>query len=342
VAFISRRVVAYTAVLALLAPTLSQAAPAGEKVFWSNRNDGWSGIKIYEGCYLIHFRDSLVNGWGGYGAALDVKINGECGPDGLAEGPVSIQFTFPASQPSYDGRRYNNLIQITGTARNGVLEGNAEETVADDLDGDFALSDMGDVRNPMPLFYRSGCEYSDDGNGNYIYPSDEACTVDGIMPMIAQLFEAGMIEAPLDNPSASGSGSGYSSPPPPPQNTDSGASGDVWGRCITLRSEPKRGIQDYWSLYNSCSKNVIARYCFQPGTAAAGDPNLCMRREYRTHEIKAGRKLDFAFSLIDEDQAMSDGTSAGPSTLTVHGFACTDERFPDVYFDNGEFKSFGC
>jgi len=309
--------------LAPLAPV--KAAPASQTILYSGRNDGWSAIRISEGCYLIFFRDGLVDGWGGYrDPQLDVSANAECAPNGLAEGDAWVEFIWhlDTGEPV--------MKQIEGTAHLGVLDGNATSSIGD-RDGDgWALRDLGDARNPSPSFYRQGCEFYDDADGQFTIPADETCQPMGAQAMIQQLIDAGLI------------GGGAPGAAPPPAPAPAPARTDVWGKCISLKAEEPVGIQDEWSLNNRCNEPVIVRYCFKPNTGALGDPKLCAHREYATQEIRANGKLDFAFSLIPEGQAMADGTLAGPPGLTVLGFACTDGVFPDAYFEDGQFKSLGC
>lgn len=123
----------------------------------------------------------------------------------------------------------------------------------------------------------------------------------------------------------------------------SGGNGDVFGRCVQIARYPDDGgIQTVWAMNNVCSQSIIVSYCFRAAVQAAGDPNLCSRLEKRTHEIPGNGKIDFPFTLVDEGQSMSDGTLAGENSLTVLGFACTEGRFPNVYFDGGRFLSRGC
>lgn len=122
-----------------------------------------------------------------------------------------------------------------------------------------------------------------------------------------------------------------------------GGTGDVFGRCVRITRYPDDGgIQTVWAMNNVCSQPVIVSYCFKANVQAAGNPNLCSRREKLTYEIRGNGKIDFPFTLVEKGQAMSDGTLAGPNSLSVLGFACTGGAFPNVYFDEGKFLSRGC
>lgn len=130
---------------------------------------------------------------------------------------------------------------------------------------------------------------------------------------------------------------------PPTQSVSAPAArGDVFGKCVSLHAEEKRGIQDYWSLGNDCNVPVIVRYCFKANFETAGNEGLCSQLEYRTNEIKANSKLDFTFSLEDPDTPRTDGTVSGANNLTVVGFACTDGTFPQVSFEDKQLRFLGC
>lgn len=318
---------AVLAAFTLAAPAVPVAQARPQNLLWSGRNDGWSAIQMSQGCYLIFYRDGLVKGWGGYDSPeLTVSASGQCGADGLAEGAVTVEFIWPM-------QTYRVIKQLAGTAHEGVLQGQAQETIGDnENDSGFHLRDLGDARNPSPSFYRDGCEFSDNADGQFVYPMDEGCSAAGIQPMIDQLRQAGLI----------GGGQATAPQPAPAQASGGAAGGDVFGRCVSLAAEEKRGIQDYWSLTNRCDQTVIARYCFKANYEAAGNEALCSQGQYRTTEIKAGAKVDFTFSLTEEGTPMSNGVIAGPNALSVYGFACTGGAFPQVSFEDRKLKFLGC
>ncbi len=129
----------------------------------------------------------------------------------------------------------------------------------------------------------------------------------------------------------------------PAQSASSPAAmGDVFGRCVSLHAEEKRGIQDYWSLSNDCGETVIARYCFKANFETAGNEALCSQLEYRTTEIKANSKLDFTFSLEEPGTPRTDGTISGANALSVLGYACTGGSFPQIGFEDKRLKFQGC
>lgn len=322
--------------LGALAPlALAQSSRAADRIFMSNRNDGWTAILISKDCYLLSFIDGLVHGWGGYDdmEKLQVTATGNCNAQGLAEGPVQI---------TYEWQDENGPVRVVndGTARNGILQGMARQTIFDQFEtpGRFSIAELGDVRNPMPSFYKDGCEYFVDSSGRIDYENPSTSGPYGqCLPEGGQfLLNAALTPAdtpPNSAPASSGGGS-------PAQQA---GSGDVFSQCITVQQYPRDGgIETIWAMRNICDSKLIVRFCFQANVEAAGDPNLCSRREMRTQEISAGGAYDFAFTPVTEGTAMSDGTIAGPNGLSVAGYACTGGRFPDAYFDNGVFLSRGC
>lgn len=128
-----------------------------------------------------------------------------------------------------------------------------------------------------------------------------------------------------------------------PAGAATGVNGDVYDKCVQIDKYPADGgIQTVWAMHNVCTQPIIVSYCFKATVQAAGDPNLCSRREKRTSEIRGNGTINFPFTLVEPGQAMSDGTIAGANSLFVRGFACTGGSFPNVYFDEGQFLSRGC
>ncbi len=312
---------AAVALFSLAAPS-AQAQPPN--VLWSAQQDGWSAIQIHQGCYLIFYQDGFVKGWGGYAAPdLTAPAGGECGADGLAEGPVIVHFVWTM-------QTYHVLIEVSGTAHQGVLQGPGNTAFGDDENDPkgFHARDLGDARNPMPTSYRDGCDLGEDGN-----PSDPNCHASGAQAMIAQLRQAGLIGGDAKAPPSA---------PAAPQPASAAANGDVFGKCVSLAAEEKRGIQDYWSLNNACGQTIIVRYCFKANFENAGNEALCSQGQYRTTELRANGKLDFAWSLTEEGTPMTNGVVAGPNALSVIGFACTDGMTPQVSFEGNRMTFLGC
>ena len=326
---------AVACLVALVPIALAQGSRGSDRIFASNRNDGWTAMLLSKDCYLIAFIDGLISGWGGYDDMdkLQVTTSGSCNAQGLAEGPVQIVYEWPSE---------NGPVRVVndGTARDGVLQGMAKQTIFDQYEtpGRFSIADLGDVRNPMPSFYKDGCEYFVDSEGRVDFENPSTSGPFGqCLPEGGQfLINAALTPADTPAPSAP-----TASPAASP--AQQAGSGDVFARCISVKQyPPDGGIQTIWAMRNTCDTKLIIRFCFQANVEAAGDPNLCSRREMRTQEISAGGAYDFPFTPVTEGTSMSDGTIAGPNGLSVAGYACTGGRFPDAYFDNGQFLSRGC
>ena len=321
--------------IALVPIALAQGSRGTDRIFWSNRDDGWTAILLSPDCYLVAFIDGLIAGWGGYDDMDNLKVttSGSCNAKGLAEGPVRI---------TYEWQDENGPVRVVneGTARNGLLEGMFSQTIYDqeETPGRFEVADLGDVRNPMPSFYKEGCEYFVDGNGEIDFANPSTSGPYGqCLPEGGQFLVAGG-NAPADPASAPATSSPASSAP-----VQQASGGDLFQQCISVQQYPPYGgIEDVWAMRNTCDQKLIVRFCFRANVQAAGDPNLCSRREMRTQEISAGGAYDFAFTPVREGTSMSDGTIAGPNGLSVVGYACSGGRFPDAYFDNGKFLSRGC
>ena len=149
--------------LGALAPlALAQGSTAADRIFMSNRNDGWTTMLLSKDCYLISFIDGLISGWGGYDDMnkLRVTTSGAATHRASPKGPC---------RSSTNGRPNNGPVRVVndGTARNGLLQGMAKQTIYDQYDtpGRFTIADLGDARNPMPSFFRNGCEFFVDGEG---------------------------------------------------------------------------------------------------------------------------------------------------------------------------------
>ena len=320
---------------ALIPIAFAQGSTGADRIFMSNRNDGWTAMLLSKDCYLISFIDGLISGWGGYDDMnkLQVTTSGSCNAQGLAEGPVQI---------IYEWQTENGPARIVndGTARNGILQGMAKQTIYDQYEtpGRFTVADLGDARNPMPSFYKDGCEYFVDGDGRIDYENPSTSGPFGQCLPEGGQFLLNAALTPANDPAPAAPTSSASAAP-----AQQAGSGDVFSQCISVQQYPRDGgIQTIWAMRNTCDQKLIVRFCFQANVEAAGDPNLCSRREMRTQEISAGGAYDFPFTPVEEGQAMSDGTIAGPNGLSVAGYACTGGRFPDAYFDNGVFLSRGC
>lgn len=323
---------------ALVPIALAQGSSAADRIRMSSRNDGWMAIQLAPGCHLIAFIDDFVFAWGGFDDLENLRFttSGRCNANGLAEGPVQL---------TYEWKAETGPVRVVreATAQDGILQGMSNRTVYSepfDKPGTFELHDFGDGRNPMPSFFRDGCKFFVDYDGRIdfgspsAYPPYDQCLAEGrqflLDAALAPSTDPAPV-APVPPPLAAAA-------PPPAGNAD------VWSRCINLTQYPRDGgIQTVWALNNTCNTTVIARFCFRAEYEAAGDPNLCRRREMRTQEIRPGASYDFPFSLIPPGTGLTDGRVVRSNELLVSGFACTGGNFPKAYFDNdGAFRSDGC
>lgn len=332
----------------------SAEAQVSRNVEWSKRNDGWAKVQISPGCHLIWFGDHRV-----YRQIdnitpddrVDVVVRGSCNANGLAEGPIRIETTvhFPPTSVA-DEAEYHYLGWRTvreGNARNGLLQGMVKMWDYERVQGKPDVWELTGFPEGLHNYFQDGCEYFDDGNGgpDLGRPVTEhshwgQCDPEGGRQLLADMGNAGggAQPAPVASPTA------RLLPAAPPANPAQTAGTDVWSRCITVTQyPPDGGIQTVWALNNTCNTTVIARFCFRAQHEAAGDPNLCRRREMRTQEIRPGGKYDFPFTLIAPGSSLTDGRIVRSNELLVSGFACTGGNFPDAYFDSdGSFNSNGC
>lgn len=120
------------------------------------------------------------------------------------------------------------------------------------------------------------------------------------------------------------------------------ANGDVFEDCIRREGPEQSGIQVLYYLRNACRTRISLSYCLEATFEAAGDYNLCSRREYKTHSVAPGDAVHFAFNLMPPGTALSDGRQVTSNTLYVRGHACANDSSPDVYFDGGSFRFMHC
>jgi len=344
---ISKLVAMFIAAVALALPAVAQGSP---RIKWSPNNDGWMRIEIRPNCYLVVFADSWVYGDMSAGIApgepVSVNATGACNERGFAEGPVTVEFIWNMRDPGGERSRYSWLrgrVYREGVAKNGLLEGLSSmwwQIEYDGWRGEWNDTDQG--YNPIEHAYKRGCPF--------IYVDGQA-TDDALesprkewpqcSPEGAKVFYPEE-EDPADEPPSA-------DPIPPtarliPATPAPATGADAWATCVQREKlAPDGGIQQLWRLHNTCPTAIIVRYCFRAQFEAAGDENLCRRREMRTHEINAGSYLSFAFNPMPAGTILSDGRTVTSNDLIVSGFACTGGNFPDAYFDSdGSFKSRGC
>ncbi len=120
------------------------------------------------------------------------------------------------------------------------------------------------------------------------------------------------------------------------------ASNDVFEDCVQREGPRRSGIQVMYYLRNACRTRISLSYCLEATFEAAGDYNLCSRREYKTHSVAPGEAVHFAFNLMPPGTGLTDGRTVTNNTLYVRGHACDDNSSPRVHFDNGLFVFRGC
>jgi hypothetical protein len=140
-------------------------------------------------------------------------------------------------------------------------------------------------------------------------------------------------------PSAPETGAPSASPSPAPV---AAADGDVFDQCTRLEGPDRSGLQHIWQLRNICRTRISLSYCLRADFEAAGDYNLCTRREYRTHSVAPGATVHFAFNLMPPGTNLSDGRQVTHNSLYVRGYACADNSSPRVHFDDGQLTFRGC
>jgi len=324
---ILRKPAAFAAIAALVLPGALPAQQDIPRLLWSNRQDGWSAIRLDQGCYLIFYRDALTDYYGGYTAAdFNISIEGGCGPDGFAEGPIQMQFSW-----TFKGESYHYVREFQGTAHHGLLQGDGQQIDGDDSEGSLKMLDV--TPNPAKVHWRDSCvaEY-DPGNGQYVplQPPD-GCNPQGVQPMIDQLSAAGL----LAGGGGTNAGAGASPPQPDRPRTDA-EKGDVFDKCVRLVDEENEGLHDDWSLRNVCGETIIASYCFISVPPNVSDKAQCAQEENRTNEIAGGGRIDFQYSSVEW------GHESELESLQAVGYACTGGNFPDVYFEDRRLKFTGC
>ncbi len=330
--------------LALLPAAYAQKGWDG--IQWSDRDDGWMTVSLKQNCTLLLFLDARSYSLRVFeeGNQISYSARGECDKRGLAQGRIVLEINYLTSNPG----SYEQTFIFEGTARNGVFEGKINQIDVTPL--------VPSGRAVMPLHMKGGCPYYIDPDTGQIdhkmpygtgYPYDSGifppCSTEGadyLRQQIAARQATPATPPPVASaPATSPSQRLLPSTPAPAGNAD------VWSSCIS-NPEPRArdgGIQALWDITNSCPNAVIVRYCFRAQFEAAGDPNLCRRREMRTHEIAPKGKLTFDFNLMPAGTVLSDGRTVTSNTLLVSGFACTGGNFPDAYFDSdGSFRSRGC
>lgn len=141
----------------------------------------WQAITTREGCrFAMHTGDFFLAVHQGAPNAT-FTWSGRCTADKMISGSGRLIYQFTGEHGQFRE-------ELAGTATDGMFEGATEQTTFsnwDDFDdktppGAMVLHDGGDVRNPMPSFYRNGCaHYVDSENRVSPAPSPEDCVAAG-------------------------------------------------------------------------------------------------------------------------------------------------------------------
>lgn len=134
---------------------------------------GWNVLQTVEGCYAVMPQYALFL-FGDDDPGARLSWTGAC-TGGFVNGPGSLvnDYTIPPSEWGSGGRARE---QLRGTASAGIFDGAADEASFSSFDygGQYAVTeawdgfsppsgmtwhDGGDVRNPMPRYYRQGCSF---------------------------------------------------------------------------------------------------------------------------------------------------------------------------------------
>ena len=97
-----------------------------------------------------------------------------------------------------------------------------------------------------------------------------------------------------------------------------------------------------WEFRNVCRTRISLSYCLRADFEAAGDYNLCTRREYKTHSVAPGATVHFAFSLMPPGTNLTDGRQVTHNSLYVRGYACAGNSNPRVHFADRQLVFRGC
>lgn len=312
------------AMLLMASSALSQDESPHDHV-WSIRNVG-------HGCTAI-FHDSSLGTWDDsdetiMGTISSIEWIGSCNANGLIDGKGTIVISYRSS--SSEARGFLEVSATNGIL-NGPEHGRREERFGSNEPWEAVQN--GEVA------------------GNWTSKNVNGCLVDEMPPPcypnegVAKRNEylaAHASAAPQNSafagaaPSLSSSGSAASGA------AVSGATGDVFNKCMKLESLGRPGIQMIWQLTNVCNARVQIAYCFKSKFPGAGDKNLCMHSEHRNAAIAPGDNLEFAYTLGEDGTFMSDGRMVQDDALEVVGHACANGNSPGTRFDNKEFVFTGC
>lgn len=272
----------------------------------------WTQVRTTQGCLVYWLRNPTMSE-AEYRRSTQISFEGSgCQPGRVLNGEGTLVVTG------------NPTSHFRGRVANGVLEGPVEVIHHGRLG---ALRD-----DQLSSNFVGGCAP--------FWQQYGTCT-----PFSGASAQASAEPGPLglrNMPGASGSRPGTRSSAAA-TSPAAAASNDVFDQCVALRNMGRSGIQVMWELRNNCPRRISLSYCLRANFEAAGDYNLCSRREYKTHSVAAGGSVQFAFNLMPDGTAMSDGRVVSDnSELRVFGHACANDNSPAVTFENGQFRFVSC
>lgn len=122
---------------------------------------GWQVVRVGTECVAILYRESESEAAWGTGVDVSFHWSGKCNGEGFiaGQGVLTTEFSIET------GARFRTEKRMMANA--GLFEGQGEEATYSNADGPMDLHNFGDVRNPMPLTFRGGCEHYEDGSKAY-------------------------------------------------------------------------------------------------------------------------------------------------------------------------------
>jgi hypothetical protein len=162
--------------------------------------DGWIIASYGNGCSVVLFDYHLTSTFVGLSRTdYRIAIEGGCDAGGRANGPLTITQDWNVIS-DFDGQQYSYHFVATANAVGGLLQGHSEEGdyERDPATGQWVFSDRGDVRNPMPTYFRNGCPYFvDNGVPDFSpeYNDWQGCNENGATVSLAKLSPRGTTPA---------------------------------------------------------------------------------------------------------------------------------------------------
>ncbi len=162
-----KRSALFASVLTATAAISMLTAAQGAGLIGTSQDDEWWLVETVDDCHVALHKDNILPWWADDTNAR-VRWTGGC-HDGFITGSGSLIIDF------------NNMrLELRSSARDGVLEGSGNEAIFSSEPTDYPnrssyggftpppgmnWHDFGDVRNPMPRFYRQGCGFFVGDNG---------------------------------------------------------------------------------------------------------------------------------------------------------------------------------